>query len=76
MRSRVATVRGDDDLRKVQETVTKYDLLALPVVDEQGVLLGIIRVDDVMETVFPDRGGLESFTDFMTHSKSWMRWKP
>jgi hypothetical protein len=33
-------------------------------------------VDDVMETVFPDRGGLESFTDFMTHSKSWMRWKP
>jgi CBS domain-containing protein/sporulation protein YlmC with PRC-barrel domain len=71
MRPRVVSVRGDDDLRKVQEMVTKYDLLALPVVDEQGVLLGIITVDDVMETAFPDRGGLESFTDFMTHSKSW-----
>jgi CBS domain-containing protein/sporulation protein YlmC with PRC-barrel domain len=76
MRSRVVTVRGDDNIKRVQETVAKYDLLALPVVDEQGVLLGIITVDDVMETVFPDRGGLESFTDFMTHSKSWRMWKP
>jgi magnesium transporter len=76
MRTRVVTVRGDDNIKKVQETVTKYDLLALPVVDEQGVLLGIITVGDVMETVFPDRSSLESFTDFMTHSKSWRMWKP
>jgi Mg2+ transporter MgtE len=73
-RSRVVTVQGDDNFKRVQEIVTKYDLLALPVVDEQGVLLGIITVDDVMETVFPDRSNLDSFTDFMTHSKSWMRW--
>jgi CBS domain-containing protein len=76
MHSRIVSVRGDDDLHKVQETVTKYDLLALPVVDEQGVLLGIITVDDVMETVFPDRGGLDSFTDFMTHSRPGRRWMP
>ena len=68
--------KADDDLRKVQETVTKYDMLALPVVDEQGILLGIITVDDVMETVIPDRGGLESFTDFMTGGKFGRRWRP
>jgi Mg2+ transporter MgtE len=76
MRSRVVTVQGNDDLRKVQEAVTKYDMLALPVVDEQGMLLGIITVDDVMETVIPDRGGLESFTDFMTGSRLGRRWRP
>jgi CBS domain-containing protein len=76
MRSRIVTVQADDDLRKVQETVTKYDMLALPVVDEQGILLGIITVDDVMETVIPDRGGLESFTDFMTGGKFGRRWRP
>jgi len=76
MLTRIVSVEAEDDLRKVQEIVTKYDLLALPVVDEQGVLLGIITVDDVMETAFPDRGGLESFTDFMTGSKFGRRWRP
>ena len=37
----------------MQETVTKYDLLALPVVDKDGMLEGIITVDDVMETAVP-----------------------
>jgi flagellar motility protein MotE (MotC chaperone) len=76
MSTHIVSVRGDDDLRKVQETVTKYDLLALPVVDEQGVLLGIITVDDVLREVFPDRGGLESFTDFMTGGRFRRRWRP
>lgn len=75
MLTRIVSVEAEDDLRKVQEVVTKYDLLALPVVNEQGVLLGIITVDDVMETAFPDRGGLESFTDFMTGSKFGRRWR-
>ena len=76
MRTRLVSVEADDDVRKVQETVTKYDLLALPVVDKAGVLLGIITVDDVMETAFPDRSGLDSFTDFMTGSRPRRRWRP
>lgn len=76
MLTRIVSVEAEDDLRKVQEMVTKYDLLALPVVDEQGVLLGIITVDDVMETAFPDRSGLENFTDFMTRGKFGRRWRP
>jgi magnesium transporter len=40
---------------EVVDLMSKYDLLALPVVDEQGKLLGIITVDDVVD-VLEDRG--------------------
>jgi magnesium transporter len=76
MHIRIVSVEADDNVKRVQEIVAKYDLLALPVVDEQGVLLGIITVDDVMETVVPDRSGLDSFTDFMTRNRARRRWMP
>lgn len=76
MLPRIYSVQGGDDVHRVQEMVMKYDLLALPVIDDAGVLLGIITVDDVMDTVLPDRSSLDSFADFMTRSKSWRRWKP
>lgn len=44
-------VRPDADREEVGELIQRYDLLALPVVDEQGVLLGIVAIDDVMEAV-------------------------
>jgi CBS domain-containing protein/sporulation protein YlmC with PRC-barrel domain len=40
---------------EVVDLMSKYDLLALPVVDEQGKLLGIITVDDVVD-VLEERG--------------------
>lgn len=75
MRTRIVSARAGDNVKRVQEMVAKYDLLALPVVDDQSVLLGIITVDDVMETVLPDRSGLESFTDFMTRGRSRRGWR-
>jgi len=47
----VFSVSVDDDLETVAAALTKYDLLALPVVDEQGRLSGVIMVDDVMDIV-------------------------
>ncbi len=47
----VITVGPDDDQEDVAETMTKYDLLALPVVDETGKLLGIVTVDDALEVM-------------------------
>jgi len=41
----------DDDLETVAEALTKYDLLALPVLDEHGRFAGVITVDDVMDIV-------------------------
>ena len=41
----------DDDQEDVAEQMSKYDLLALPVVDETGKLLGIVTVDDALDVL-------------------------
>ena len=41
----------DLDQEECAEIISKYDLLALPVVDERGILLGIVTVDDAMEVM-------------------------
>ena len=40
-----------DDQEEVAQTVRKYDLMALPVVDKAGRLVGIVTIDDVMDVV-------------------------
>ncbi len=44
-------VLADQD--EVAEVVAHYNLLAVPVVDEDGVLAGIVTVDDAIDTVIP-----------------------
>jgi Mg/Co/Ni transporter MgtE len=41
----------------VAEVTSKYNLLAVPVVDEHNRIHGIVTVDDVMERVMPARAG-------------------
>ena len=48
---RVHTVRVDDDQEEVAETIARYNLLAVPVVDEEGVLKGIVTIDDVIDVM-------------------------
>jgi Mg/Co/Ni transporter MgtE len=33
--------------------ISKYNLLALPVMDEDGELLGIVTIDDIMDILLP-----------------------
>jgi len=47
----VFTLSAADDLETVAAALTKYDLLALPVVDADGRLIGVVTVDDVMDVV-------------------------
>jgi magnesium transporter len=44
----VMTVGCDEDQEDVADLMSKYDLLALPVVDEAGKILGIVTVDDAL----------------------------
>ncbi len=44
-------VTADED--EVAEVVAHYNLLAVPVVDEENHLLGIVTVDDAIDTVIP-----------------------
>jgi len=48
------TVTPEIDQETVADAVSKYNLLAIPVVDDKGVLLGVVTVDDAME-VMQDR---------------------
>lgn len=43
---------GEDDM-DAAEIISKYNLLALPVVDENGYMHGIITVDDVVDMLLP-----------------------
>ena len=45
--------RTSADEEEVTRLIAKYNLLALPVVDEQNVLHGIVTVDDAIDLVLP-----------------------
>ena len=45
------TASPEDDQEDVAENIAKYNLLAMPVVDEEGHLLGIVTVDGALEVL-------------------------
>jgi len=51
METGLVTAEVDDDQEEVARKVAKYDLLAIPVVDLERKMLGIITYDDVMDVV-------------------------
>jgi magnesium transporter len=46
--------RVDDTKEEVARMIAKYNLLALPIVDDLGRLKGIVTVDDAMDVVLPE----------------------
>ncbi|MDA8100154.1 MAG: CBS domain-containing protein [Nitrospiraceae bacterium] len=53
MRSPVKTLPLNAEQQDVAEFISKYNLLAAPVVDEDGFLRGIVTVDDVVDFLLP-----------------------
>jgi magnesium transporter len=67
---RVLTVEPTDDREEVARLIGKYNLLALPVVDRQRRLLGIVTVDDVIDALVAEQsedvqkfGGMEALDE-------------
>ena len=54
MVSDVVTVPTDMPARDVAATIARYDLLAVPVVDAEGRMLGIVTVDDAIDAIMPE----------------------
>ncbi len=61
------TVATDTDREDAARLISKYNLLAVPVVDDQRRLLGIVTVDDVIDTLVEEQteevqrfGGMEA----------------
>jgi magnesium transporter len=46
-------VHADAGQETVAELISKYNLLALPVVDDENCLLGVVTVDDVVDLLLP-----------------------
>src|SRR5216684_886114 len=53
MRSDLQVAHPDDGAAEVAQKIAEYNLLALPVVDEAGDILGIVTVDDAIELLLP-----------------------
>ena len=47
----VISVRVDEDQEVVANKIARYDFIAMPVVDDQGRLVGIVTHDDVLDVV-------------------------
>lgn len=53
METDVITVQPDTDAREVAEIMAKYNFLAVPVVSMEGVLEGVVTVDDALDVLLP-----------------------
>lgn len=53
MTSPVKTLSLDAGEKEVAEFISKYNLLAAPVVDENNIMRGIVTVDDVVDFLLP-----------------------
>ncbi|OEF97751.1 magnesium transporter [Desulfuribacillus alkaliarsenatis] len=51
MSTRVVSVNVNTDQEEVAKMIKKYDLLAIPVVKDDGEFIGIVTVDDVMDVL-------------------------
>jgi magnesium transporter len=51
MRREVISVSADLDQEEVARLVSRYDLLTIPVVDDDQRLMGMVTVDDIMEVM-------------------------
>jgi len=53
MRSEFRFAHPSDSATDVAQIISEYNLLALPVVDDEGDIAGIVTVDDAMEILLP-----------------------
>ncbi|HOT23024.1 MAG TPA: CBS domain-containing protein [Thermoleophilia bacterium] len=54
MEDDLVTVSADTDEEEVGRLMTKYNLLAVPVVDDEQRLLGIVTLDDALDAILPE----------------------
>ena len=54
MFTRIISVPVEMDQEEVAKTIERYDFIAVPVVDNQSKLVGIITVDDVLDVVIQE----------------------
>jgi magnesium transporter len=51
----VVSVSADTSAEDVASTIARYDLLAVPVLDDERRMLGIVTVDDAIDAIMPEK---------------------
>ncbi|HBW37104.1 magnesium transporter [Desulfosporosinus sp. BICA1-9] len=69
MHTKILRISPYDDHEKVADLIHKYGLLAVPVVNSQDQILGIITVDDVLELLMPDRPRVEIYSTLIARRR-------
>ena len=54
MTSKIAKIRSNMPKKEIAHTLTKYNLFALPVIDRNNVLKGVVISDEVLEEIMPE----------------------
>ena len=68
MLTQTVFVHLEDDQEEVARVIQDYDLLAVPVLDNEEKMLGIVTVDDIMDILVEE--ATEDFNEFSAISKS------
>jgi magnesium transporter len=55
MDSDLVSVSTNTSSEDVASTIARYDLLACPVLSDDGTMLGIVTVDDAIDAIIPER---------------------
>jgi len=55
METDLVTVHPRQTAQDVASTIARYDLLAVPVVDDDGIMVGIVTVDDAIDAILPEK---------------------
>ncbi len=78
METRVITVSDDTDREEVAKTLEDYDLVSLPVVDSNNLILGIVTFDDVIDVIREEQtediykmGGMSGEVDSYMDTSVW-----
>ncbi|MCS7273780.1 MAG: CBS domain-containing protein, partial [Fimbriimonadales bacterium] len=78
METDIVVVKPETDQEEVANLLSKYDLLAVPVVDELGRMLGIVTVDDVVDILVSEStedvlklGGVEATEEPYMRQSPW-----
>lgn len=82
MNQEFVAVLTDDDQEKVAQIIQKYDLLAVPVVDREGRLVGAVTVDDAIDVIEAEAtedlhrlAAIHTTEDEYLHAPLWQRIK-
>ncbi|MDE2482846.1 MAG: magnesium transporter [bacterium] len=54
MDTEIVTIHPDTPSEEVAATIARYDMLAAPVIDAEGKMLGIVTVDDAIDAIMPE----------------------